>query len=313
MLQPLFVARPKHKERKTSYRWVPLTPRQDAILLALRDHGVLSTDLVLRLLFGPGARTSAQALLLALYRGGYVLRQHVPPEDGLTGKGTYVYALAARGRAHLAAQGRDLAPRFRPADFAQRSRYTLRHTLETNAFLIDLARLCRTDPRIRLACVRSEHELRRAPTAVALPGGRTATVVPDAWADLRIRGGDGTYRASYLVEVDRATRERRSFQAKIEKLVALVAGPYEQAYAAPAAAVTIAFVATRGEAHAARLVSWIEQELARLDQTRLAPLFVVTPYAPLHDAPAALFLAPRSARPFGRRRFPLIALDPDAA
>src|SRR4051812_27706858 len=99
-----------------------ITPRQDAILLALRDYHLLSTDLVVKLLFRPSAISSAQSLLLALYQEGYVLRKSVVPEDRPRGKGFYLYGLATRGRNHLTEQGRDVEPRFRPEDFEQLTR-----------------------------------------------------------------------------------------------------------------------------------------------------------------------------------------------
>jgi Replication-relaxation len=285
-----------------------ITPRQDAILVALRDYHLLSSALVQKLLFGRGAITSAQTLLKGLFSTGYVLRKPIPRENQVHGKGFYVYGLAAKGRNFLAEQGRDIDPRFRPGDFDKLTNYTLHHTLEINAFLINLRLLARAHPIVRVAGVTHEQTLRRGPIPVVLASGAKARVVPDAWADLRIKGLDGVYQSSYLIEIDRGTRERRSFQEKIERLVALIPGPYEQAFQAPAAAVTVAFIATKGPKQAKELRAWIEQELTRLTMTSVAPLFSITPFDAAADEPDALFLSPRTLRPFTPTAFALIDL-----
>jgi hypothetical protein len=288
---------------------VGITPRQDAILLALWDYHVLSTDLIVKLLFkSPGATSSAQTLLLSLYSMGYVQRKRLARDDGNTGKGFYIYGLATPGRNHLAEQGRDVDPRFRPSDFAALSRTAVFHTLATNAVVINLQLLTRSQP-VQIAAWLHDHQMRRAPVRVATPAGATSGVVPDAWVDLRTNRGDGVYASSYLIELDRGTRERKSFQEKIGHLVALVQGPYEEHFGVPSAGATVAFVATEGEQHARRLCAWIEQELTRLQAAHVAPLFAVTPFAPAVDSPEALFLAPRTRKPFVPAPTALIDLE----
>ncbi len=285
-----------------------VTPRQEEILLALRDYSILSSDHIKKLFFGEKAISSAQTLLKKLYTDSYVQRKAIPRENHLEGKGFYVYGLLTKGRNFLAEQGRDLDPRFRPSDFDELTNYTLHHTLEINAFLINLQLLTRRRQNVRVHAFRHEHALRRSPLRVELPLG-AANVVPDAWVDLRIKGLDGIYQLSFLVEVDRGTRERRSFQQKIERLIALIPGPYEQFFDAPPEAVTVAFIATQGEKHAKQLLSWIEHELNRLQVPHLAPLFSVTPMQSETDQPDDLFLSPRTRRPFSLTPSPLIDLE----
>lgn len=290
-----------------------MTPRQEAILVALRDYHVLAAPHVKKLLFGQNALSSAQTLLADLEAKGYAQRRFISSETEnpreASGKAFYVYGLDAKGHRHLLEEGRDVSARFRPSDFRKLTNGTLRHTLEINAFLINLQLLARTRPELRVAQVTHEHELHRTPVQVTLPSGKTARVVADAWIDLRIKGPDGVYQMSWWSEIDRQTRERHSFQQKIERLLCLLPQPYEAAFDAPADALTIAFVASGGDNHAKRLCTWIEQELTRQQRADLANVFSITPTMGIDDDPEELFLSPRTIRPFQPRPSVLIDLE----
>src|SRR5690242_5125024 len=114
-----------------------ITPRQEVMLVALRDYHVLAAPHIKKLLFGQHAITSAQTLLADLNDKGYVQRRFVSPESDdprkESKKAFYVYGLDALGYRHLRDQGRQVNPRFRPGDFQELVNSTIRHTLDINA------------------------------------------------------------------------------------------------------------------------------------------------------------------------------------
>jgi hypothetical protein len=153
--------------------------------------------------------------------------------------------------------------------------------------------------------VRHDRELKhRYAVPVRLPNGATCGVVPDGWLDVRVEMADGRFRVPVVLELDRGTHERRRWRQKVEALLAFAAGPYQAAYGADS--LTVAVVATPGEARRRELLAWTEAVLRERRLREAADLFRLTGADPTGD-PVAFFCSPVWFRPFDARALPLLA------
>jgi hypothetical protein len=251
--------------------------------LALERYAFLTANQLTRLLYAPGSRSYAQARLKRLADAGYLQRVFLP-RPTRTGSAPLVYTLARKGHRALEAWGSTARRRNRPAGARAASYLHLLHTLALNDFLLALELFCGQTPRVQLAGLRHERELRRDPTTVRLADGAPTAVIPDAWVDLRL---DERFQECYVVELDRGTSGQRAWRGKVAALLAYADGPYQRAFGT--ASLTVAVVAVTGARRRDTLVAWTLAELVRLGREDAAGLFRLAGVNPAVSPPATLF------------------------
>lgn len=278
-------------------------PADLPILTALGRYYYLTASQMTRLLYAPSSQTYAQARLKRLADHGYLQRIFLP-RPSRTGSAPVVYTLARSGLRVLAEWGRGIDRRYRPAEVRETSYLYLAHTLALNDVLIALELFCRHDQRVQLAGLRHERDLKLQPVRVQLPGGATASVIPDAWVDLRIMS---RYQECYCLELDRGTTEQKAWRRKVAALIAYASGPYQETFGT--ASLTIVVVATPGEGRRDQLIRWTEAELTAAGQADQAGLFRFTGVPVAQTDPEIVFMGAGWRRPFERQSRPLVDLS----
>lgn len=279
-----------------------ILPSHERLLHALGRFEHLTAEQTRRLLFGAGSLTYAQAKYKELADAGYVLR--VPLGRPVPhGSGPLVYSLDRRGRAYLNALGVDVPARLRQSEERGRSSPHLRHSIAVGDALILCDLLCRQDPRVSIARMVGERELKARPIAVAVPGSESRGVALDAWIDLRIRRLDGVEQVCLGFEVDGGTEWQVAWRRKVVALLAFERGAYGEAFGVES--LTIVVVAPNDERRQ-QLCLWTEQELAERGALANADLwrFGAMP-RDLADA-VSFFRAPRWSVPRQDALVPLI-------
>lgn len=273
------------------------------MLVALGRYYYLTAGQLTRLLYAPSSQTYAQARLKRLADHG-VLQRIFLPRPTRTGSAPLVYTLARKGLHALAEWGSAHERRYRPAEVREASYLYLAHTLALNDILIALELLCRRDPRVELAALCHERDLKCQPVRVGLPGGVTRGVIPDAWVDLRLLG---RYQECYAIELDRGTTEQRAWRRKVAALIAYASGPYQERFGT--ASLTIAVVATPGRGRRDQLIRWTEAELRSQGQENQANLFRFTGVPIVESDPTDIFAGAVWHRPFDPYPTPLLGLS----
>jgi hypothetical protein len=145
--------------------------------------------------------------------------------------------------------------------------------------------------------------LKRTPTRVELPDGKTTSVVPDAWLDIRVMQAGELHQFPLSLELDRGTRERKSWQQKLQALISFAGQPYQQAFGT--SFLTILVVATPGARRRDQLLTWTEATIG--DKRRPeADLFRFTHTLADEVSPQDLFFSPIWVAPFTRSPVPLL-------
>ena len=105
--------------------------------------------------------------------------------------------------------------------------------------------LVRTRPDLTIRRLLHDRDLRRRPVRVPLPGGASATVIPDAFLQLHEAAPAGAgYWHDVVWELDMGTADQATWRRKVRALVAYALGPYREALGA--AAITIAVLTPAG-------------------------------------------------------------------
>lgn len=278
-------------------------PADHPILVALGRYYYLTARQLTRLLYAPSSQTYAQARLKRLVDHA-VLQRIFLPRPTRTGSAPLAYTLARKGLHALVEWGGAGERRYRPAEVRETSYLYLAHTLALNDVLIALELLCRRDPRVELAALRHERELKCQPVRISLPGGATTSVIPDAWVDLRLLG---RYQECYAIELDRGTTEQRAWRRKVAALIAYASGPYQERFGT--ASLTIAVVATSGKGRRDQLIRWTEAELRSHGHEHQANLFRFTGVPIVDTDPIDVFAGSVWHRPFDPHPTPLLGLS----
>lgn len=260
-----------------------LGPTDIPILDAFARYFYLTAAQVTRLRYAPTSHTYSQARLKTLADNGYLQRLFLP-RPSRTGSAPLVYTLARKGLNTLRDAGREIERRYRPAEARELSYMHLAHTLALNDALIALELLARREAAFEIAELRHERILKLDPVHVQLADGSRVGVIPDAWLDLRIAG---RYQECYALELDRGTTEQKAWRRKVAALLAYADGPYQDAFGTEA--ITIAVIATPGEARRQELVRWTEAELTEHGRTGQGELFRFTDLPAGETDPATFY------------------------
>jgi hypothetical protein len=213
----LALRRPSRTEI-ASRRPIVLTQRDEQILVALHQHGFLTTSLVELAFFPPppGGRVShsscAYDRLDLLWRWRFVDRIELPVSRLIGGSRPYLYALGERGV--------PVVDRLLPPDAPPARRRRLDRTVELFVdHELTIAKLwANLTAHLRGSGIRltwwPERLLRGRKLKVAVPGQRwKVPVLPDAAVRLDYPGGESQ---CCLVEVDMGTLTRARFRRKVQ-------------------------------------------------------------------------------------------------
>ncbi|MFD9978177.1 replication-relaxation family protein [Streptomyces sp. NPDC059017] len=264
----------------------------EAILRAVNRLQYLTAAQLGRLLY-PHARDEnryVQRRLRRLAENDYLLRLRELPTPRI-GSAPHIFTLADQGRQHLSSRGVALTSSYyRPSEERQKARDNpfIEHTLAAVDVLVAAECLCR-DTAVSMPRLLVERQLKRMNVRVqpaGQPDARPAAVIPDAWFELVVTEDEPVYVA---LELDRGTEGQQHWRRKVASLVAWADGPYREIFQADnlTVAVVVPSVARR-----IQLSEWTHDELASIDQTSLADIFLFTEASPVTTPPIELFLFP---------------------
>ncbi len=259
-------------------------------------------------------------------------------------KGSFpkIYSLASGGIDYLRKQGFDVTLRYHATEQKEKQYLFLKHTLAVNDVLIAANGVVKQYPQVTLYEFRHERELKRDPEKFTItlykePEDDTKDAVvwkqeefyfvPDAFLDFHIEQETKTYRCALLLELDRATTERRRFQEKIRGILTYVKSDrHVRRY--KARKITVAFVTTGGQKRVEKMREWTRSELAKTHEawdygytfvfTALPHLIEPETQRELEELdeidPATLFLSPVWEFPFtekkGGKKVSVLAPEP---
>ncbi len=246
-----------------------LLPSHERLLVALNRYGLLTAAQSARAVSEGRSLTRVQTLLKQLADAGYA-QVVTLGRSGPRGSTPRVYTLDRRGRQSLAETGAAVPDRLRQSDEAARSASLLAHRLLTIDLEIALMQLARRVPAVTVMRLMGERALKAMPVSVTLPDGTVTTVIPDCYADLRIRTAAGFEQQCVAFEADRGTEYQRAWRAKVAALLAFEGGAYEAAFGAPI--LTVAVV-TPDAARRDLLRRWTGAEIAARGAGAQADLF----------------------------------------
>lgn len=203
-----------------------ITPVYDLLLrgttttpVGLYQLQLATAEQLCRLHYKAGTLTTVKARLKHLTDHGYIQADAIPTKRA---RSPYYYSLGQKGIHYLEESGWDTSATFRSDRETNKHALFIGHTLELNDVLIAAALLQRTDPRYQLESFVHERVLKRRPYKTAWQG-RTLTLIPDAFLNLRLGKADGTeVRKSLLLEHDRGTGEQHYFRRKVRTYILLL-------------------------------------------------------------------------------------------
>ena len=258
-----------------------ITEKESDILLHLLEFHYLTVLQIHRVLGSrPASIWETRSRLIHLGKLGLIRKQILPSRSrGLA----YIYSLAAPGWKYLEAQGYEVVFKQTPSEDVKEFLF-LTHTLRLNDILIAGRLLEKQTPGIVLTEIRHERAMKRHGIAIQYHEGSREVkgqMMPDAFIDFSFtapfRSKPG--RCSVVLELDRSTSEAYQFRKKIRKYVSFVGVPGQSPYQTEFGSdvITIAFVASeRGPGRVAKMRTWVQLELAKLEKLDMAHLFLFT-------------------------------------
>jgi hypothetical protein len=270
-----------------------VTPADEELLRVLCLYSLLTIEQVTRLLYSPGSLRFVGARLRRLAEAGYLQRQRLPTTT--LGGAPWLYSLARKGASYLARTSYLDPADIRHALGDEHSSLFIQHRLAVNDVLIALEVLAQQCPEINIADLRPEWRLRTTPLRTHLADGRLSQVLFDAWVDMHI---DQRLRMCIALEVDRGTEGLTAFQRKIEAILAMLDGAYQEWFSAES--LTVAVITTAGMGRCAHLKRWTEEVLTAKVCPQDGELFLFTVSPSEAIDPAQLFLTPIWTAAFSR-------------
>ena len=258
----------------------------DALLKALARYHYLSAQQACRLLYSPGSLTYSQSKLKRLWEWGYCERLFLP-RASQHGSAPGVYALSNRGYRYLASHGLVDEGRYgRPPGRRHWSYLFLKHTLMVNDVLITVELLEHQLPRVAVAKMLHELDLKRTPLRLTV-NGEKLSVVPDGYVELQI---DRRYQQCIALEIDRGTEGPKRWQSKVRGWIAASQGPYQQRFGTES--LTVIVIALPDVARLDHLLRWTEEELEEAQARNSADLFRFASLSEEMLRPEVMFLGP---------------------
>jgi hypothetical protein len=229
------------------------TPQHEEILLALLTYHLLTSQQITRLLRPktPGNLTTIQTRLRQLTQEKYVLADPLPTKRGPRPN---VYALALKGRRHVAAVGYTVTKHYESGELA-RLTYTKQHILELNDFLITAATLPSFEPSITMTDLQHDLDLQQQPLEWIDGQGKLRILKPDALLQFHHAQPDGRERHYLLwIELDRGHHSPDKFQKQLADRFEFFVRGYHTTLL-HRRGLTVLFVTPQGEARVAAMRS----------------------------------------------------------
>src|SRR4051794_23641452 len=270
-----------------------ITEVDEAILRALARFHYLTAAQASRLLYPTllDDNRYMQRRIKRLVDTDYVLRLRALPEPQY-GQAPHVFTLGRRGRQYTQEMGIGIPMYFRPSEEKRvtQNHPFMTHRLATIDVMIAADMLCQETS---VVCPRmmSERELKHGALQVAVPPGphsltpetRKVAVIPDAWFQLSVSGGEPH---SIAIELDRNTEEQKVWREKVAAYAYWVNGPYQEAFETDNLTIaTVCLTDTRVQ----QLANWTLKELRSRNLEELAELFLFTAASPVITAPLDFF------------------------
>ena len=264
-----------------------ISPQHELLLRGSTDLPVglyqlqlATADQLTRIHYKPGTLKTVKARLKQLVDNGYLVADSVPTR---LFRSPYYYQLTDKALRYLATQGMDTQEVARPN--GQHGTLFIDHSLELNDMLISAALLFKARPSCYLDSFTHEQVLKRKPYKARLPGGRTFTIIPDAFLDFRVVLDGKRFKTPLLLEHDRGTEQQQYFRRRIRGYITLLkTGDYIQLFGSKA--IGVVFTTFQGDKRMEQLRSWTRAELDLTHEAHdLGQLFTFTslerPPAPL--------------------------------
>lgn len=198
---------------------IVLTERDQQLLVAVHQHGFLTTDLVELALFPPrcGSRSSASSKayerLRELWLWGYLERLELPIARALGGRRPFLYALGRAGVPYVEARIGTWSLAVQPRRFDRLDHVFVDHDLKAAAVWANVWAQLRRRRGCRLLWL-GERELRARRIRVRSPStSYWLPFLPDAYFEVTYPSGDVQ---ACLVEIDMGTLTLRRFARKVE-------------------------------------------------------------------------------------------------
>jgi hypothetical protein len=313
---------------------------ENILKIIYRYYYMSVVQVVTSLDYSVNSLPTVRTRLLHLEKKGYLSAIYLPTVR----KGNFpkIFYLASGGLDVLRKQGFDVPHRYHATEQKEKQYLFLKHTLAVNDVLIAAHRVTTQFPQVSLYEFRHERELKRDPEKFTITLYKEAEnetteavewkqqdfyFVPDAFLDFHIEQENKTLRSAILVELDRATIERRRFQEKIRGLLTYIKSDrHVRRY--KARNITVAFVTTGGQKRVERMREWTRTELAKTHDTwGYGYTFVFTALPHIIDPdtqkeleeldeidPIMLFISPVWEFPFtmkkGSKKVALLAPEP---
>ncbi len=232
-----------------------ITPVYDRLLrgsvdtpIGLYQLQIATAAQLTKLHYSAGSIKTVKARLKDLADHGFVQADGIPTKFS---RSPYYYALAQKGIQYLEAAGLDTNDAFRASK-------------EVNDLLISAALLQRVDPRFCLHDFKHERTLKRSPYRAAWQERgqtQTATIIPDAFLDVRLQLSDGKQRRlPLLLEHDRGSEEQQHFKRRIRAYREFIrSGTFKTLLGVTT--VTVCFTTFMGMHRLVKMQAWTQEAL----------------------------------------------------
>lgn len=268
---------------------------------ALYLYYLLTARQITRLLYPSeklGMFTTVKERLAQLSREKYINSYPLPTSQG---QRPLAYLLGLYGERSLAALGYDITMHRKLSEWKEKSYAWQMHLLELNDFLIAAKILEKSESRLYLFDWQHDLTIKANPATALGSKGKTITVSPDGFLDIRTQAGK---RACFLVELDRANNSNAKFKKKIQDIITC----FDQGKLTAhfnAKKLTILFPTTAGERRVEQMRDLTRQALKELGitgevyKTQMFHFAAVPPLTSDQPDPKTLFCSPVWTTPYG--------------
>ena len=209
----------------------PISATQETILVDIFNFGnFMTVDQVQRLHFSQTSRNYVGELLRDLEKREYITHTFLS-RASQAGKSPSVYTLLQKGFKHISDMGIEVPPRARPSEIADLTPFFLEHTLLVNDVLIAAHLLEKVAPQYKLLSFMHDNTLKKEPVLVQV-NGKPFGVILDSWMKFQLPSPDATIPDTQAIgfEIDRGTRDAKSFKEQLRLRLAFIRGPYQERF-----------------------------------------------------------------------------------
>lgn len=294
------------KKKKPPFEGI--TKRYDTLIRGTDEipYGIyqfyrVTADQLTRLHYSPKSIKYVKEMLSTLITEKYVQFDAMPTREY---RSMYIYLLDNNGVEFIRTTLRwNMPDHFRPSTEKGKNYLSLRHDVGITDIVISAILLQKQTEHYSLARFIHEHAMKQSPYKGNWQG-KSFTLIPDAFLELRQRIPDGTYQyMALLLEHDCATEQRQYFKQRIrEYVIMLKSKAYKERFNVNA--ITILFTTFEGEKRRDQIREWAQQELAS-EPREVQQCFLFTTQQQPPD-PVYMWLAPCSYAVMNNTQVPIL-------